>query len=111
MPAEKVSIILSTCPSEGAESIAHFLVDGRHAACVNIVPTITSVYRWEGAVVSEEESLLIIKRRAGDFESFAETLRSVHPYEVPEIVRLAVPEGHPAYLEWVLQQMPLAPTP
>ncbi|HEX4825341.1 MAG TPA: divalent-cation tolerance protein CutA [Candidatus Polarisedimenticolaceae bacterium] len=96
------AVILSTAGSEAeARSIARALV-GRHlAACVNVVPGVRSIYRWEGAVKDEAEWLLVIKTRAERFEEVRTAIRELHSYEQPEVVRLEIAEGDEAYLRWI----------
>jgi periplasmic divalent cation tolerance protein len=84
-----------------AERIATALVERGLAACVNIVPGVTSVYRWKGVVERDLELLLVIKTRADRFEALREALVSLHPYEVPELIAMPVDAGHPPYLAWL----------
>jgi len=86
---------------EDAERIATALVERRLAACVNVVPGVTSVYRWKGDVQRDAELLLVIKTRADRLEELRKVLLSLHPYEVPELVALPIEGGHAAYLEWL----------
>ncbi len=105
-----VMICLSTCPdSDTAGRIAEALVDARLAACVNIVPGVASVYRWEGAIVHEREWLLVIKTRAECLSALRERLPLLHPYELPELVAVEAADGLPAYLDWVRAET--RPTP
>jgi periplasmic divalent cation tolerance protein len=95
-------VVLTTAGSdEQAEAVARALVDGKLAACVNIIGQTCSVYRWKGDVVREEEKLLVIKTTAALFPRVCETIREVHTYEVPEILSLPVTEGDPTYLAWI----------
>jgi periplasmic divalent cation tolerance protein len=95
-------IVLSTTGSqEEARKIAHALVDQKIAACVNIVPSVESVYRWEGKVETAQECLLIIKTIEPACERLRKTLRELHSYEVPECVVLGIQDGNPAYLKWI----------
>jgi periplasmic divalent cation tolerance protein len=95
-------VVLSTCASqEDAERIGSGLVEKRLAACVSIVPGVTSIYRWQGAIERAAEWLLLIKTRAELFEEVSAELKRLHTYEVPEIVSLDVTEGSPAYLAWI----------
>jgi len=71
------------------------------AACVNRVPGISSTYRWQGAVTTEREELLLIKTTARRFEALKSRLLELHPYELPELIAIPVERGHDAYLEWV----------
>lgn len=102
-PSPGVSVLLSTCPQTEAERLATFLVEGGHAACVNILPQVTSIYRWKGKVERDQESLLVIKCPRANLDQLLTALRSQHPYEVPEILSLEVTGGNPAYLSWVLE--------
>lgn len=95
-------VVLSTCGSpEEARRIAHELVSRHLAACVNIVPQMESVYRWQGEVETASEWLLIIKTTAAAFESLQDALCELHSYEVPECIALAVEDGSAAYLDWI----------
>ena len=95
-------VILSTCPDTGtAERLGTALVEESLAACVNVVPGLRSIYRWNDAVQSDEEVLMLIKTTAARLEAARLRLVELHPYEVPEVVALPVADGHHAYLEWV----------
>ncbi len=104
--SERHLLILCTCPDrDSAEEIAERLVAARLAACVNIVPDLTSVYRWQGAVERSEELLLLIKSRKEQYPLLQETLREAHPYDLPEIIALPIAAGLPAYLSWIDQNL------
>ncbi len=95
-------IILSTTGSrEEAQEIARALVERKLAACVNIVGPIESVYRWQGAVETSQEFLLIIKTTAAAYERVRDLIRLLHSYELPECVELSIEDGLPKYLEWI----------
>ena len=97
-------IVFCTCPQrESALGIAEQLVDRRLAACVNLVPGITSVYRWEGRRESADEVLLVIKTRNERFTELQQAVSELHPYELPELIAVPVTRGLPAYLNWVAQ--------
>jgi periplasmic divalent cation tolerance protein len=98
-----ICVLLSTCPPEAAERLAMFLVENRHAACVNIVPQVKSIYRWEGKLQRDDESLLVIKCAAARAAELTDALLKEHPYSVPEVVCLSVSGGSVAYLSWVLK--------
>ena len=95
-------IVLTTAGSpQEAEKIARALVEGRLAACVNIVPQIQSVYRWKDKIEQETEWLLIIKTKGNVFESVADAIKELHSYEFPECVMLEVDSGSERYLNWI----------
>jgi periplasmic divalent cation tolerance protein len=95
-------VVLSTCGSEAeAEKLARAVVEARLAACVNVVPGIRSFYRWQGALESSDEVLLVIKSTTERFPALRETLQSLHSYEVPEIVALPIADGAEDYLNWL----------
>lgn len=95
-------LILCTCPdTESASRIARKLVEERLAACVNRVPGLTSVYRWQGEIHEDSEVLLLIKTRRELFESLRARLVAMHPYDVPEVIALDISAGHAPYLEWL----------
>jgi periplasmic divalent cation tolerance protein len=84
-----------------ARRIASALVEERLAACVNVVPRVTSVYRWKGKVEEARESLLVIKSRAALSKRLVARVRALHSYSLPEIVTLPISSGSPDYLRWV----------
>jgi len=102
MPAAGTCILFVTCPdAKVAEAIARDLVDKRLAACGNVTPPVTSVYRWKGKVVREPEVLLLVKTRGSLVAACTRAIRAKHPYELPEIVAVPIVGGLPAYLRWV----------
>jgi len=95
-------VVLSTVgKAEDAERIGRALVERGLAACVNVLPAVTSIYRWKGKVEKDEERLLVIKTRAERFEALRQALVSLHPYEVPEVLALPIAGGHQPYLDWL----------
>jgi periplasmic divalent cation tolerance protein len=97
-------IVLCTVPDRDAGlEVARTLVDRRLAACVNLIPGLTSVYRWEGSVHEDPELLLVLKTRAALFGEVAAAIAEVHPYDTPEVIALPVGAGSSAYLDWVLR--------
>ena len=99
-------IVLSTVGSEEeARKIAHHLVEQQLAACVNIVPKIESVYRWQGKVESNREYLLLIKTSSEKFPQVRDAMRELHSYELPECIALAVEDGSPEYLQWLEESL------
>ncbi|MGA2345367.1 MAG: divalent-cation tolerance protein CutA [Candidatus Sulfotelmatobacter sp.] len=95
-------IVLSTAGSEDeARKLARHLVEHQLAACVNIVPQIESIYRWQGKVESSREWLLLIKTSAERFSAVRDAIRELHSYELPECVVLTIEDGSPDYLQWL----------
>lgn len=96
------SVVLMTAPDAAcADRIARALVDEQLAACVNVLPEMKSVYRWEGKMEESREVLLVAKTRSALFPSLEARVRALHPYEVPEIVSLPLTDGSRPYLSWV----------
>jgi periplasmic divalent cation tolerance protein len=99
-------IVLTTAGSaEEANKIARSLVERRAAACVNIVPQITSIYRWKENVEEAREWLLIVKTTAASFSAVRDTIAELHSYEVPECVCLTMEDGSPSYLDWIAKSV------
>lgn len=95
-------IVLTTAGSEEeAERIAQHLIENQLAACVNIVPRIKSVYRWQGKVESSDEWLLLIKTSVDQFPTVRDAIRSLHSYELPECISIAIDDGSAEYLAWI----------
>lgn len=88
-----------------AEKIAHAIVREGEAACVNIVPGIRSIYRWEQKVCDEPELLLLIKSSDENFESVRNRIRQLHTYDTPEVIAVPIQEGDPDYLNWLRAQL------
>ncbi|MCC6646018.1 MAG: divalent-cation tolerance protein CutA [Polyangiaceae bacterium] len=99
---DSVRVLVSTAPSEEvAARIARALVERRLVACVNLVPRVRSVYRWQGEVHDDAETLMLMKTTPARAPEVAEALRELHPYECPELIELGVEGGLAAYLAWV----------
>ena len=97
-----VIVVFSTFPGEDkAAEIARTLVSEGHAACVNLVPPVRSIYRWQGELCDERETLAVIKTTRERFEALRQRLVALHPYEVPEVIAVPVEAGHAPYLAWV----------
>ena len=95
-------IILTTAGSEAeAQKIANQLVERRVAACVNIIPRIHSVYRWQGKVDAAEEFLLLIKTTKSHTAEVQAVIRELHSYDLPEFVVISIEDGNAEYLEWI----------
>lgn len=101
--AKDVLVVLVTCPPDKAQAIANALVEERVAACVNVVPGLSSVYRWKGAVHNDAEALLIVKSTKDRFEALKSSVLKHHPYELPEVIAIPVDRGHAPYLDWVIE--------
>jgi periplasmic divalent cation tolerance protein len=95
-------IVLSTAGStEESRKIARFLVERQLAACVNIIPHIESVYRWQGKIEASHECLLLIKTSADQFPAVRDAICELHSYELPECLALGVEDGSSEYLDWL----------
>ncbi len=100
--ADVVVVVLVTVPTaEVAERIAAMVVGEHLAACVNVVPGVRSLFRWEGRVQEESELLLAIKTTARRLRALEARVRALHPYSVPELIAVPVVAGHAPYLAWV----------
>jgi len=103
-PSPEPIVILTTCPDEAAASrIARNLVESGLAACVSRVGPVHSTYRWQGAIQDEPEVLLVIKTVSTRYSELEMRLKSLHPYDVPEIIALPVASGSADYLSWLRQ--------
>ncbi|KGJ87849.1 divalent-cation tolerance protein CutA [Thalassotalea sp. ND16A] len=95
-------IVLCNCPDESvAKMIAEKLITDQLAACVNILPKMTSVYRWQGKVACDEEVMLMIKSKQQLFSQLEQAIIKLHPYEVVEIIALNIQQGNELYLNWI----------
>src|SRR5205814_5969807 len=102
--ADEIVLALCTFPdAETARRIAREIVELRLAACGNILPQIHSIYRWQGKVESADEVLAIFKLDATRYPEFESKIRSLHPYDVPEIISCQIDNGLPEYLRWVAE--------
>lgn len=98
-------VVLVTAPSmRTAQTIASKLVEERCAACVNIVPGVQSIYRWQGKIEKDAETLLIIKTQSCRLEAIQKCLETTHPDDVPECISLSISDGSESYLRWLLEQ-------
>jgi periplasmic divalent cation tolerance protein len=95
---------------KSAHNLAFTLVEEGLAACVNVIPQVTSVYRWRGAVEESSEVLLVIKTSAAvDLETLRDRLLTVHPYDVPELLLLPVSYGLDKYIDWIAESVRAVP--
>src|SRR5437899_12488038 len=102
--AEKILLALSTFPDrETAQRISNQLVTEKFAACANILPSVESIYRWKEKIESGNETLVLFKLSEDRQSAFQKKLRSLHPYEVPEIIFVPVSSGLPEYVRWIAE--------
>ena len=95
-------LCLSACPDQAtARRIADALVAERLAACVNLLPGVQSVYRWQGKVERAGEVLILVKTTQDGFATLRDRLIALHPYELPELIAVEIVDGSPAYLDWI----------
>ncbi len=110
MSNKEFLVVLSTCPDAGVAGVlARMLLEEGHAACVNIVPGVRSMYVWEGVVQADDEVIMVIKTTTSRFPALRQALVARHPYELPEVVAVGVEDGHPPYLAWVANPLGRAP--
>jgi len=101
-----ILVCFCTCPDRPvADRLAEALVAERLAACVNVVPGLHSVYRWQGAIERSDETLLLIKTTRAGLPALSARIVELHPYELPEVVAVEVAGGLSAYLDWVAEQV------
>ena len=98
---DKVVVLITTSNEEEAHKIAELLVNGKKAACVNIVPRVDSLFWWKDKLDSARESLLLVKTKASLFPEIVELVKRTHSYEVPEIIALPIIAGSEDYLKWL----------
>ncbi len=101
---EFIVVFVTAGSSAEGERLAHALVEERLAACVNRIPAVQSVYRWQGKVEQSAEELLVIKTRADLFAALEKRVRELHSYSVPEVIALPIINGSKAYLKWLGEQ-------
>nr|XP_026492863.1 protein CutA homolog [Vanessa tameamea] len=105
--ADKYSVAYVTVPNtDVGKTIGHGLVKNKLAACVNIVPQVTSIYEWKNEINEDNEALLMIKTRTSLVDKLTEFVRSNHPYEVCEVISLPIKNGNPPYLKWIGESVP-----
>lgn len=96
-----------TVPNEEvAKKLAHGIVSNKLAACVNIIPGITSVYEWEGKINEDNELLLMIKTKTGVVDNLVKYVRENHPYSVAEVISTPIENGNLPYLKWINDVVP-----
>lgn len=100
-PAQQVALVLTTLGVGQGLAVGRTLVEERLAACVNVLPAMTSVYRWKGAVEQEQEEQVVIKTTADRLARLEARVRELHSYELPEFLVISADAGSEAYLRWV----------
>lgn len=98
-----IVVLITASSQEEAEKIANGLVDAEVAACVNIVPKIKSIFKWQGKKDAADEVLLIAKTKQDRFKDLKEAVKSLHSYDVPEIISIPISEGNEDYLNWIAE--------
>ena len=98
-------LVLCACPDQStAQNIAEQLVDKRLAACINILPGVTSIYQWQGKRETAQEHLLLIKTTDEVYEALEQAITNLHPYELPEVIAVSITRGLGPYLNWISEQ-------
>ena len=96
-----IAVITTVGTEQEANLLAEELLERRHAACVNIIPGVRSLYRWRGSICRDSEYLLVIKSLEEEYELVAATILELHTYEVPEILTVPIARGDAKFLEWI----------
>ena len=101
-PPSKIIVVLTSCPSElSAITLSENIIENSLAACVKVIPNETSIYLWEGNVVKESESLMVIKTLESKFDELEHFICENHDYDIPEIVALTAEKANLRYMKWV----------
>lgn len=96
-----------TAPDEQvAKKLAHGIISNKLAACVNIIPRITSIYHWDGKINEDSEVLMMIKTKTSKVDELSIYVRENHPYSVAEVISLPIDNGNPLYLKWLQDSVP-----
>jgi len=96
-----MKLVIVTCPVNESEKIAECILTKKLAACVNIIPHISSIYWWEDKITKDEESILFIKTKPLLVSPLIEKIKEIHSYKVPEIIVLDIIDGNPDYFKWI----------
>jgi periplasmic divalent cation tolerance protein len=103
-PIKVIVVMVTTANQDDAAKIADHVVKSRLAACASTIPAVRSTYWWEGTIMNDEESLVVIKTTSDKYLALQETIQRLHSYKVPEIIAIPVIKGLPPYLEWVCRE-------
>ncbi|MBG3080476.1 divalent-cation tolerance protein CutA [Proteus mirabilis] len=99
-------IAYSTAPNEMiANEIAHYLINAKLAACVNLIPHVKSIYRWNNEVIEDSEVLMMIKSEKSKQQVLIDALAEIHPYDTPEVIIIPIENGFKGYLNWIYQSL------
>ena len=101
---EAILVITNFPDKESASTLGQMLIDEQLAACVNIMGTCTSIYRWQDITESADEIPVFIKTQQKHYKQVEELINSVHPYELPEVIIVPISGGLPAYLQWIIEE-------
>jgi len=104
-PAAPFVVLVTTPSAEAGLELGRVLVDERLAACVNVLPGVTSIYRWEGKREEAAEALLLIKTGQDRYAALERRVLELHPYSVPEVLALPIQTGAPAYVRWIQESV------
>jgi len=105
-PSEPIVVVMTAAGREEADRIAEMLVSTSLAACVQILPEIKSIYRWQGEITREMEILLLAKTTKDRFDDLVSSVTAIHSYETPEIIALPISAAAEPYLKWLLDSLP-----
>ncbi|MCS7263120.1 MAG: divalent-cation tolerance protein CutA [Aquificaceae bacterium] len=94
-------VVLITIPVDRAKDMAELIIQNKLGACVNVVPEVNSIYWWKGNIERDKEALLVVKTSAGKFKELLKSVKTAHPYTVPEIIALPIVAGNEDYLRWI----------
>lgn len=100
-----IQISTTVAKRNDAERIAKILSEQKLSACTQIIGPITSIYRWKGKIQKSQEWLCIVKARRSQYREIEETIKSIHPYELPEIIAVPIIEGSKEYLRWIQKEI------
>lgn len=103
-PQEPIVVLTTLGSPDTARALVQQLVDSRLVACGTVVPGVTSTYRWQGGVTTDEETLVLLKTVRGRWDALVRAVEADHPYDVPELLALPVSGGLPSYLAWLTAQ-------
>lgn len=102
---DKIVVLVTTSGVRQAKKIARALVEGKLAACANLITPVRSIYRWQGKVVEERECVMLIKTTRGHFDAVRACVERLHSYSVPEVIALPIVDGAPNYLSWITESV------